>query len=60
MAIIDDFANIAAEIRRLRAEQVPADMTEDQPTEDDRPGHRMRRTIAGELLYKRLVTRRRL
>jgi len=62
MAIVDDYAGIAAELRRLRIER----MRETQPADADRgseplilPQHPMRATPAGELLYRRLVSRRR-
>jgi hypothetical protein len=58
MAIVDDYAAIAAELRRIRAEKPP----DEDPAEVARelaPQHRMRTTIAGEQLYRRLVLRSR-
>ena len=56
MAIIDDYAAIAAELRRKQAEKRPGKKT-------DGPGapaqHRMRITIDGEQLYRRLVAKER-
>ena len=56
MAIIDDYAAIAAELRRKQAETRPGKNT-------DGPGapaqHRMRITIDGEQLYRRLVAQER-
>jgi len=56
MAIVDDFAAISAEVRRIQAErsrqEKPADETRNEPAEQ----HRMRSTIAGDLLYRRLVS----
>jgi hypothetical protein len=58
MAIVDDYAAIAAELRRLRAERQPevpiAERLDVRPIRLDR--HPMRRTV-GELLYRRLVLR---
>jgi len=55
MAIIDDYAAIAAELRRKQAEK--------RPGKNGAPGeagqHRMRITIPGELLYRRLVAQER-
>jgi len=57
MPIIDDYAAIAAELRRLRVDRLPADDSVDALCRPTAP-HRMRTTIAGELLYSRLVSRR--
>jgi hypothetical protein len=59
MAIIDDYAAIAAELRRLRAER-----SADPPAPPDQPKarpvlgswHPMRATAGGEALYRRLVS----
>ena len=60
MAIIDDFPAIAAELRRLRAAGRKVQQEDEEPaSEDVQPRHPMRRTRAGELLYRRLVMRRR-
>ena len=57
MAIVDDYAAISAEVRRIQAErsrqEKPADETRNEPALQ----HRMRSTIAGDLLYQRLVPR---
>ncbi len=55
MAIIDDYAGIAAELRRIRAEKSPE---KEKPAEAPREPawqHPMRTTISGELLYHRLI-----
>jgi hypothetical protein len=57
MPIVDDYAAIAAELRRLQTEKLPApDNTE--ASAEPVPQHRMRATIAGDLLYRRLVSQR--
>jgi hypothetical protein len=56
MAIVDDYAGIAAELRRIRAEKLP-----EKPTVAPREPasqHRMRATITGELLYRRLIAKK--
>jgi hypothetical protein len=56
MAIVDDYAGIAAELRRIRAEKLP-----EKPTVVSREPasqHRMRTTITGELLYRRLIAKK--
>jgi len=58
MAIIDDYASIAADLRRIQAEK----QTETNPADPPSglaPSHRMRATVAGDLLYRRLVSRNR-
>jgi hypothetical protein len=61
MAIVDDYAAIAAELRRLQAERRrldpsgPADRQSAEPPLATR--HPMRATPAGDLLYRRLVFR---
>jgi len=57
MLIVDDYATIAAELRRLQTEKSPANDSAEAPREP--VSHRMRATIAGELLYRRLVSQRR-
>jgi hypothetical protein len=61
MAIVDDYAAIAAELRRLKAERQPEVPIAERP--DVRPirpqRHPTRRTAVGELLYRRLVLRER-
>jgi hypothetical protein len=54
MAIIDDYVAIAAELRRKQAETRPGKNTgaAGEPAQ-----HRMRITIDGEQLYRRLVAR---
>ena len=56
MAIIDDYAAIAAELRRKQAEKRPGKNT-GAPGEPAQ--HRMRITISGEQLYRRLVAKER-
>ncbi|MGD9615978.1 MAG: hypothetical protein AB7H90_00060 [Alphaproteobacteria bacterium] len=57
MPIVDDYTAIAAELRRLRSEKLP---NQDNPDVSAGAGqqHRMRATIAGDLLYRRLVSQR--
>jgi len=62
MAIVDDHAAIAAELRRLRAERdtepaVPPDQPNVRPILGS--WHPMRATATGEALYRRLVAQRR-
>jgi hypothetical protein len=57
MPIVEDYAAIAAELRKLRSEKRPAPDTTEAPAEP-MPQHRMRATIAGDLLYRRLVSQR--
>ena len=56
MAIIDDYAAIAAELRRKQAEKRPGKKTDGpgEPAQD-----RMRMTIDGERLYRRLIAQER-
>ena len=54
MAIVDDYAGIAAELRRIRAENLPPEKPTVAPREPASQ-HRMRTTIIGDLLYRRLV-----
>jgi hypothetical protein len=62
MAIVDDYTAIAAELHRLRAERRP-EATISAKQQNVRPNlpdqHLMRRTAVGDLLYRRLVFRRR-
>jgi len=58
MAIIDDYLSIATELRRIQAEK----QSETAPSDasgNPGPSHRMRTTAVGDLLYRRLVARRR-
>jgi len=58
MAIIDDYVSIATELRRIQAEK----QSEPSPSDasgNPGPSHRMRTTAVGDLLYRRLVARRR-
>jgi hypothetical protein len=61
-ALVDDYAAIAAELRRLKAENCPDEARKDAGQQDDRPllspRHPVRATKAGELLYRRLIGRR--
>jgi len=54
MAIVDDYAGIAAELRRIRGEKSPPEKRDETPLEPASQ-HRMRTTITGDLLYRRLV-----
>ena len=56
MAIIDDYAAISAEMRRIQAERSPREKPAEARSEPAWQ-HRMRATIAGDLLYRRLVRR---
>jgi hypothetical protein len=58
MAIVDDYAAISAEIRRIQAERSPP--TEPADAESNKPSwrHPMRATLTGDLLYRRLVSQR--
>ena len=56
MAIIDDYASIAAELRRIKGEKPEG---RKHPAEPGNAGHRMQATIAGEALYRRLIAPRR-
>jgi hypothetical protein len=49
MAIVDDYAGIAAELRRIRAEKSPPEKPAEAPREPASQ-HRMRTTIPGELV----------
>ncbi len=58
MAIVDDYAGIAAQLRRLQNERASKATTNvPQPGNPPVPArwHPMRATPAGELLYRRLV-----
>jgi hypothetical protein len=63
MAIVDDYAGIATELRRLQAERAAAAGKGQGPDVGDRTvpaaRHPMQATPAGELLYRRLVSQRR-
>jgi hypothetical protein len=56
MAIIDDYAAISAEVRRIQAERSPQEKPADE-ARNETALHRMRSTIGGDLLYQRLVPR---
>ena len=56
MAIVEDYAGIAAELRRLRAKKTPEN--EIDAGAEPELQHRMRATPGGELLYRRLVSQR--
>jgi hypothetical protein len=62
MAIVDDHTAIAAELQRLRAER-RQEATASAKQQNVRPiladQHPTRRTAVGDLLYSRLVLRRR-
>ena len=57
MAIVDDYAAISAELRRIRAERSPQETPADDARNEPALQHRMRSTIAGDLLYQRLISR---
>jgi hypothetical protein len=56
MAIIDDYASIATDLRRIQAEKQTETNPADPPGRPA-PSHRMRATAVGDLLYRRLVSR---
>jgi len=56
MAIVDDYAAISAEVRRICAERAPQEKPVDDAGSEPAREHRMRATIAGDLLYRRLVS----
>jgi hypothetical protein len=58
MAIIDDYAAISAELRRIQAEKSPPKEPADPARSEATWQHRMRATVAGDLLYRKLITRR--
>jgi hypothetical protein len=58
MAIVDDYAAIAAETRRIRAERFPQEKPADEARSEPTGQHRMRSTISGDLLYRRLISQR--
>jgi hypothetical protein len=65
MAIVDDFSGIAAELRRIKKERSRTENGRgDAPMPDWAapsldPRHPMRRTAAGDFLYRRLTRQRR-
>ena len=58
MAIVDDYETIAAERRRIQAERSPQEKPVEDACREPAAQHRMRSTIAGDLLYRRLVSQR--
>jgi len=56
MAIVDDYAAISAEVRRIQAERSPQGKPADNGRSEPAWQHRMRATILGDLLYRRLVS----
>jgi len=58
MAIIDDYAAISGEVRRVQAERSPQERAADDPRSEATWQHSMRTTIAGDLLYRRLVSQK--
>jgi hypothetical protein len=56
MSIVEDYAGIAAELRRIRAEKLPEKFT--VAPREPAAQHRMRATITGELLYRRLIAKK--
>jgi hypothetical protein len=59
MDIIDDYAAISAEMHRIRAERSPQEEPADDARSEPARQHRVRAMIAGDLLYRKLVTPRR-
>ena len=57
MAIVDDYAVISAEVRRIQAERLPQEEPAGEVRGEASGQHRKRATIAGDLLYPRLVPR---
>jgi hypothetical protein len=58
MAIVEDYAAISAELRRIKAEKSRQEKPDEEARGDPAPLHRMRATIAGDRLYRRLVSPR--
>ena len=58
MAIVYDYTAIAAELRRLQLEKLSADDSASGVPAEPVRQHRMQTTVAGNLLYRRLVLRR--
>ena len=56
MAIVDDYAAISAEMRRIQAERSPQEKPAGDAGRKPTGQHPMRATIAGDLLYRRLVS----
>jgi len=55
MAIVDDYAGIATELRRIQAEKAQRSESADDEQWELATSHRMWKTKAGEELYRRLV-----
>jgi hypothetical protein len=58
MAIVDDYAAISAEVRRIQGEKSPQAKPADAESNQPVWRHPMRATITGDLLYRRLVSQR--
>jgi hypothetical protein len=58
MAIVDDYAGIAAELRRIRTEKSPEKEKPAEAPREPASQHRVRTTIPGELLYRRLIAKK--
>jgi len=56
MAIVDDYAVISAGVRRIQAEKSPQEKPADDARSEPAREHRMQATIAGDLLYRRIVS----
>ena len=56
MAIVDDYAGISAEVRRIQAERSPQEKPADDARSEPTRQHSMQATIAGDLLYRRIVS----
>jgi len=58
MAIVDDHAAISAEVRPIQAEKSAPEKPADDAHSEPGWQHRMRSTIVGDVLYRRLVSQR--
>jgi hypothetical protein len=56
MAIVNDYAAISAEVHRIQAERSLQEKPAGDPRSETASQHRMRATIAGDLLYRPLVS----
>ena len=56
MAIVDDYGAIADELRRIEAKSSPQQKPGNDARSEPTSQHRMRSTIVGDLLYRRLVS----
>jgi hypothetical protein len=56
MAIVDDYAAISAEVRRIQAKRSLQEKLANNGRSEPAWQHRMRSSIVGDLLYRRLVS----